>query len=239
MDRLPSAILFDLDDTIVSFSAGKPNFWREGFLRHGSALACGVEAFEAAVEAVSTDYWSDPARAHRGRLDLWRARRDIAALSCARLGLSAASVAHAIADHYTAEKERLVAPFPGAVETLVELRARGVRLGLVTNGSSEFQRKKLARFDLESLFEAIAIEGELGVGKPDPRPFLFVLERMRLQPGDACMVGDNLSADIAGAQALGMATVWNDHAGAGLPHQSAARPDRIIRHVADLLAPAG
>lgn len=232
---LPKVVLFDLDDTLVSFSANG-DFWAGAFAARGHGLVpIEAEAFLSAIGRVSPVFWSDANRAAQGRLDLVSARREVARLAFAELGLSALEVAHAVADEYTWRKEDAVAPFAGAVETLHELRARGVRLGLITNGHGEFQRRKLTRHRLEPLFEAILIEGEWGVGKPHPTIFREALRRMSVEPNQAVMVGDNLDADIAGAHACGIDAIWHDYARVGLPPTAERLPKRIIHHVAELL----
>jgi putative hydrolase of the HAD superfamily len=105
---------------------------------------------------------------------------------------------------------------------------------LLTNGCSIFQRRKLERFALEGHFELILIEGELGFGKPDRRVFERALGFFACRARDACMVGDNLSADIAGAQGAGIRGVWHDVTQGGLPCGAAAVPDAIIQSVCDL-----
>jgi putative hydrolase of the HAD superfamily len=49
------------------------------------------------------------------------------------------------------------------------------------------------------------------------------------------MVGDNLEWEVAGPQRLGILGIWHDHLGDGLPADALARPDRIIRSLAELL----
>jgi FMN phosphatase YigB (HAD superfamily) len=49
--------------------------------------------------------------------------------------------------------------------------------------------------------------------------------------GEACMVGDNLTWDIAGAQALGIATIWVDRRGTGVPPDAPATPTWVVRGV--------
>jgi putative hydrolase of the HAD superfamily len=135
----------------------------------------------------------------------------------------------------TDRKEAHVHPFDGAVETLQVLRERGHRMALLTNGSALFQRRKLQRFSLEPFFELILIEGELGYGKPDPRVFRAALDFFATPPGSVWMIGDNLEADIAGAQQLGIDGVWHDPDGRGLPERPPAVPRRVIRQVSELL----
>ena len=48
------------------------------------------------------------------------------------------------------------------------------------------------------------------------------------------MVGDNLEWDVAAPQRAGVAGIWHDVAGRGLPEGSAARPDAIVRSIAEL-----
>jgi putative hydrolase of the HAD superfamily len=130
--------------------------------------------------------------------------------------------------------EKYMQPFPGAIEAVKSFRANGVRLALVTNGSSEFQRRKIARFGLEPLFDHMVIEGEFGCGKPDGRVFRHTLEALRVDAADAWMIGDDLNRDVDGAQQAGIFAIWLDWEGHGLPASSAVRPDRIINSVAGL-----
>lgn len=102
--------------------------------------------------------------------------------------------------------------FPDALATLAELRRRGFLLGVVTNrlwGGQPF-REDLRTMGLLEHFDLryIAISGELGIRKPDPRIFEYVLDALQVSPYETAMVGDSLSADILGAQSLGIYTVW-------------------------------
>lgn len=231
---LPPVLLFDLDDTIVRFSTGQPNFWQLALESHVPQLAEHHPRLCALIEAAANEYWSEPERAFRGRQDMYGARRYVARAVLEAEGLSL-ELCQRFADDVTDRKEAYVHPFEGAVETLQVLRERGHRLALLTNGSALFQRRKLQRFSLEPFFELILIEGELGYGKPDPRVFQGALDFFAAPPRSAWMIGDNLHADIAGAQQLGIDGVWHDPDGRGLPERPPAVPRRIIRQVAELL----
>jgi putative hydrolase of the HAD superfamily len=235
-DGLPRVLLFDLDDTILRFSAGQPNFWLLALERHLPNHADHA-ALLRAIESVSHEFWSVDAQAFWGRQNMLAARRRIACSAWLKHGLLEAEC-HLVADEMTEGKEGHARPFDGAIDTLHQLRERGHRLGLLTNGSSLFQRKKLQRFELEALFELILIEGELGYGKPDRRVFQAALDFFGPEAKRAWMIGDNLTADIAGAQALGLYTVWHDPLGEGLPSPSRVVPDRVIRSLAELVPSA-
>ncbi|HEU4580046.1 MAG TPA: HAD family hydrolase [Polyangiaceae bacterium] len=235
---LPPVLLFDLDDTIVRFSTGQPNFWQLALESHVPQLAEHHPRLCALIDAASQEYWSEPERAFLGRQDMYAARRYVARAVLEAEGISE-ELCQRFADDVTDRKEAYVHPFEGALETLQVLRAQGHRLALLTNGSALFQRRKLQRFALEPFFELILIEGELGYGKPDPRVFQAALDFFAASPQSAWMIGDNLQADIAGAQQLGIDGIWHDPDGRGLPERPPAVPRRIIRQVSELLDLAG
>ena len=87
---------------------------------------------------------------------------------------------------------------------------------------------------MSPLFEHILIAGEFGVAKPDPSVFNHTLTQLKVTADDAWMVGDNLYADVRGAQAVGIYGVWVDWRGSGLPANTPAVPDRTIRSVVEL-----
>ncbi len=95
--------------------------------------------------------------------------------------------------------------------TLVELRRRGYRLGLITNrdhvaGFAEL----LQRVDLASHFDLILASGEVGVRKPEPGIFDAALERLGASAQRSIYVGDNYWADVLGAQRAGITPVLLD-----------------------------
>lgn len=96
--------------------------------------------------------------------------------------------------------------------TLTALQQRGYTLGVVTNRHwggqiflEDMQQLGLdAHFDLQH----IAVSADLGLRKPHPGIFLHALNRLGFAPEEAAMVGDSLSADIAGAKPLNLFTIW-------------------------------
>lgn len=102
--------------------------------------------------------------------------------------------------------------FADALPTLAELCQRGYLLGIVTNrlwGGVPFLEDLrliglLDYFDLKH----IAISGDLGIRKPNPQIFLNILNALQVTPQETAMIGDSLSADILGAQPLGIFAVW-------------------------------
>jgi putative hydrolase of the HAD superfamily len=100
--------------------------------------------------------------------------------------------------------------FPGVLQALDELVSAGQSLVVVTNGEPGQQRAKLERTGLNSVISGAVISGDVGVKKPDPRIFEAAYA-LADEDGIAWMVGDNASADISGARALGWETAWVSH----------------------------
>lgn len=233
---LPRAFLFDLDDTILSLSRTAMPAWAALCRRFSSRLGdADPDALLRAIETAADGFWRDPERRRQGGSDVERARRAIVAEALRRQRVGDEATAREMADTFSRERISTIEPFPGAIETLERLRAQGRRLALVTNGRSQTQREKIARFALEPHFDCIVVEEEFGAGKPSPRVFRHALAALDAGPHDAWMVGDNLALDIGGAQTLGIHAIWHDVHGSGLPPESAVRPDRIIRALTELL----
>ena len=98
--------------------------------------------------------------------------------------------------------------FDDVVPTLRTLRARGLRLGVLTNGNSGLESLRLhALFDLELVAENI------GVVKPDPEAYRYASHRIQCAPSELVMVGDSWAHDVAGARAAGWRAILLDRSG--------------------------
>jgi putative hydrolase of the HAD superfamily len=122
--------------------------------------------------------------------------------------------------------------FPDVVETLADLRAAGVKLGLITNGSVRMQSRKLECLSLTSTFDTVLISEAEGISKPHPEIFHRALGRLRAEPARSVFVGDHPEVDIVGARAAGMRAVWRRDAAVS----RAVEADATIDEVRDLLA---
>ena len=87
---------------------------------------------------------------------------------------------------------------------------------------------KVGATGLDELADAVCISEEVGVDKPDPLMFRTAAERAGTTLEGAWMIGDNLDADIAGAQGVGARSVWVEHDDEwlDLPLRHRARPGR-------------
>ncbi|MCT2558369.1 HAD-IA family hydrolase [Tsuneonella sp. YG55] len=97
-------------------------------------------------------------------------------------------------------------PYPGAIEVLDELAARGVRLALLTNKFESFARQILDTLDLTRRFELILGGDSLGKGRSKPAPDPILEARERLGGGSFAYIGDS-SYDVMSARAAGVPVV--------------------------------
>ena len=87
-----------------------------------------------------------------------------------------------------------------------------VKLLLLTNGSPDLQKEKLAGVPrLAPFFNHIIISGDFGRGKPDPAIFEHAINLMDINPTEGIMIGDKLTTDILGSHRIGMDNIWINH----------------------------
>ena len=94
-------------------------------------------------------------------------------------------------------------PLNEMVSAVRELRAGGLRTGLVSNSWStgHYDRDLLAE-----LFDAVLISGELGMHKPQPEIYRLAAERVAAEP-EGCLFVDDLRENCEGAEAVGMTAI--------------------------------
>jgi putative hydrolase of the HAD superfamily len=103
--------------------------------------------------------------------------------------------------------------FPDAMETIADVRRRGLKVGLLSNWDHRL-RPVLEGLGLMPLLDAVTISCEVGVEKPDPRIFHVARSALGVAHGEEVLhVGDSYRDDVLGALAVGMGAVLVEHAG--------------------------
>ena len=228
----PRAIFFDMDDTLLDTSGGVMESWEIACRDAAPALGVEWEQLRTAILREMATFWHDEAAVEHWRTRLADAREHVISQCLASEGLDCAH-ARRISDLCGSAREERLVLFEDALETIVWLRTSGYRLGLITNGPAAMQRAKVERFGLAPLFDVVVIEGEFGHGKPSPRVFEHALRMTGSAAHEAWHVGDNLYADIGGAQAAGLHATWI-HRGRLEMKDGQPVPDRVIEHLREL-----
>lgn len=108
----------------------------------------------------------------------------------------------------------------GVREEMVEfcrsLRRRGLRTGLLTNNAKEFEEFWRPLLPLDELFDDVVDSSEVGLRKPNPAIYRLALERLGVAPEEAAFV-DDAPGNVAGAEAVGIASVLVGHERSEVP----------------------
>ena len=215
------AVVFDLDGTLLDRRGSFERFVRDQRHRFADALqAVQPHDYVAALIRLDRDGYGPRAELYTGVVAQFDLVPDLA--DC-------------LLTDYRAGFPSACALFPDVVGTLAALRASGLKLGLITNGSVRMQSRKLECLSLFSAFDTVLISEAEGIHKPAPEIFARALERLRADPARSIYVGDHPAIDIAGARAAGMGAVWRRDAAFTGPVEA----DAIIEEVGDLLALLG
>ncbi len=237
MSESIQALIFDLDDTLLIEVASADAAFAETCQLAEERFGVDAEAMRETVRKTSQSHWQRaPDREYCVRIGisswegLWarfdgpgdnlRTMRDWAP-TYRRAAWSDALNAHDIDDFSFADelaeaffrsRRTLHLLFDDTLPTLASLRGR-YRMGLLTNGASDLQREKIDGARIGTYFDATAISGDVGVKKPQPQMFEAILAKLGVQAPEAVMVGNSLVADVAGAQNVGIRTVWLNRTG--------------------------
>ncbi|HJE57552.1 MAG TPA: HAD family hydrolase [Nocardiopsis listeri] len=205
----PTALCFDLDDTLIDDVAASSTGLRAVMERLGHPHFGSARALWDTQTEISFGAYL------RGHLSLDEQRRQ-------RIRALAVQAGHSdIADQHCDELYRLYLDahrsawqvYPDTHTTLAALGRAGYRLAVITNGVEALQHAKLQALELTGYFHTVVCADTAGSGKPDPRIFHFAAQRLGVDPSACWHVGDQVQADAVGATAARMHPVIVDRSG--------------------------
>ena len=127
-------------------------------------------------------------------------------------------------EHNNANHDLLIKDYPGALDAVRALKAKGLKLGIVTSKQSKGAARGLKKGGFDGLFDVVVGADDVTAHKPDPTPVLHALKQLGMTPDRAIMVGDSphdiTSGRLAGARTA--AALWGPFSRALL---EPARPD--------------
>ena len=122
-------------------------------------------------------------------------------------------------------------PWPEAKATLAELKARGYRLGILSNGDEEMLRALAASSGID--FDHILASDHAGHYKPHPSVYALPRERLRLEPREVLHVAGS-GNDVLGCKLAGLPCAWSNRHGDRMIDPG-VRADREMHDLAGLL----
>jgi len=217
-------ITFDADDTLFVFGAAMRHGLKEVLRLLNATLggrADGVTVEEMIrVRQLVGRVWG-PSGLSMAQLRLQAFRSLLEGL-----GVIDEDLAQQLTETYLKARFASTTTFPDVLPTLDALGGR-YRLGVITNGNSDPEKCGLpGRFGF-SVFAHLC-----GAMKPDPAIFLSAIGQSGSAPAEIVHVGDSLRDDVAGANAVGITSVWLNRTGSS--NDTRIRPDHELRTLTDL-----
>lgn len=192
-------ILFDLDDTLLDFTANEEvalvdTLFRFGVVPTGDIVKQYIEINRACWQRLERGEWT------REEVLVGRFRE-----LYARLGVN--SDPAATHSYYEKRLSQEGTYIEGARELLIAL-GKKYRLYAVSNGTEIVQDGRIASTRIDRHLDGIFISGRVGADKPSPIFFDRVFEAIGGERGHTVIVGDSLTSDILGGVNAGIQTVW-------------------------------
>ncbi len=194
MENKIKAVLFDFDDTLGNRDRYAYDCYRQIIVENASID--DPLLLESVVQSCM----------------LWDQRGDVNKEYVKRMLKETYGIVLPFADFNGHWDERLwefCVAFEDSYDTLAYLEKSYV-LGLLTNGPSIGQRKKLEKSGLSRFFgnDRVFVSGDYGISKPDSRLFLEACKKIGVAPQETLYVGDNFYRDVLGAKRAGLRPVW-------------------------------
>jgi putative hydrolase of the HAD superfamily len=116
-------------------------------------------------------------------------------------------------DEYQVHYEKNLALYPDVIACLESLKT--TKLGIISNGKSRLQMKKLEDTGIIKYFEVFAIAETAGFKKPDKGIFEYACAMAKCAPAEAVFIGDKLEVDAIAGKNAGLKTFWLNRSGNG------------------------
>lgn len=216
LDPMPKLVLFDLDNTLCDHATSRSLRLRHAF-----------EPFIADEEELERAVRDAVLRSAEGTAHFDEILKDFGA---------DANAAEGARERYISDRYRGLELYGDALDVIEQVK-QVAAIGMITNGPTDIQQPKIDLLQIEHLFPFILISESVGIWKPDPAIFHMALERAGIAAEDAVYVGDSPVADVPGAKAAGMRSVWINCAGIDWPGDEP--PGIEIRDLNELLFSLG
>lgn len=210
-------IFFDLDHTIWDFDKNAEETLHDLYFKFHFDTLFQQKTPDRFIEVYTFNNHRVWDLYHHGKIDKPTLRKLRFADTFTDLGVDPQLFPTAFEEEYLSICPTKTNLFPNAIETLDYLK-RKYTLHLISNGFKEACQSKLKHSNLAPYFKTIVISELFGVNKPDPRIFEHALSQGEALKAYSIMIGDNIDADVRGAQNVGMDAIFFNPVGQHKPN---------------------
>jgi HAD superfamily hydrolase (TIGR01662 family) len=213
------AVLFDLGQTLLAYPGNTHEFWYRYLRGRLAEMRCVLSDMGAHVEDTTEVFveramdivWPERKINMSGRS--WHFRdRARALLSAHGRNDCTDGECEALTDAFYKPIGQATSRYPETLEVLEALRERGIRMAIISNAPwdvpGRLLRADMQRWEIEEFFDALVMSGDVPWRKPNPEFMWAAARELGVGVEECLVVGDSLKADIAGAKAAGMPSVW-------------------------------
>ncbi|MBN1925009.1 MAG: YjjG family noncanonical pyrimidine nucleotidase [Prolixibacteraceae bacterium] len=226
-------LFFDLDNTLYDFDANAFLAMKEAFrqLQITPLLPSFEEYFKVYIR-INDALWAQY-RDQKLPKEILRGKRH--ADSLAEFGVSIPHSPIEIDDLYLHIMTTQTNLFPGTEEVLGELKKRGYKVHIITNGFKEVQHDKLINTGLNKFLTDVYISEEIKSPKPSREIFEYAIKSSNARKKESLMIGDSWESDIIGAKNFGIDQVFFNPKKIEIDHTEYEKPTFMIFELKELL----
>ncbi len=161
--------------------------------------------------------------------DFWQVTGDALDFAMSTLGIKDDALRARLMDLYLR-----IAAYPEVPAMLAELKSRGIKLAILSNGTPQMLAAAVANSGIAEYFDAVLSVEEVGVFKPHPSVYGMAPQRLKLNKEQICFLSSN-GWDAFAAKAFGFRVLWCNRFGQ-MPERLPGTPDGEITDLAMLPA---
>ncbi len=198
-------LFFDLDHTLWDFDSNSVDTLVELYDHYQfDRFFDNFETFHNDYEKHNALLWSlyRQGKIKKQELNFERFHRPLAAVGCFDTDL-----AQQFGNDYLTISPTKTALLPYAKDTLDYLKSK-YKLYIISNGFSDVQFRKIELCGIKEYFTKIFISELVGIHKPNRDFFDYMVKSANAKKNESLVIGDNLEADIEGAQNAGIDTIF-------------------------------
>ncbi|MBJ8004603.1 HAD family hydrolase [Bacillus cereus] len=188
------AVLFDLDGTLLDRRQSLEQFIRDQYNRFAFHLI-NIEKFEYCSRFLELD--------NNGYT--WKDKVYDSLLS--EYGITTLTSEQLLYDYITNFQHHCI-PFPNMHELLQQLTQQNIKIGIITNGFTDFQMNNLRALNIHTYTNTILISEAEGIKKPHREIFERALQKLNVKAEECLYIGDHPENDVLGSEQIGILGVW-------------------------------